>query len=358
MENFELYISLKESMQNQDLQKEIVRQEYAYAYDKKVAADSVVTAEAKKVSDALLDKERAENEKKELQSYFLYGGIGISLIFGFFVFNRFLKTRKQKGLIEDQKMVVEEKNKEILDSITYAKGIQEAILPTQGLMQQLLPDNFVLYKPKDIVAGDFYWVDEIENKVVFAVADCTGHGVPGAMVSVVCHNALHRAIHEFHLAKPNEILDKTRELVIETFENQDREVKDGMDIALCVLDKTKMKLEYAGANNSLYLIRNEELIEYKADKQPIGKYAVNTPFSITAIDLTANDLIYIFTDGYPDQFGGEKGKKFKYKNLKDLLIRNHTSSLSEQKGLLDDAFEKWKGSIEQVDDVCIIGLRI
>ena len=234
---YERFIHLQDSLQNKEIERELVRQEFNFEFQKKTEQDSIKNAERQKVHEAELAAEKAENEKREQQAYYLYGIIALILIFGFFIFNRFLITRKQKAQIEEQKIIVEEKNNEILDSINYAKGIQEAILPTADRMQELLGEHFVLYHPKDIVAGDFYWVDQIEGITVFAAADCTGHGVPGAMVSVVCHNALHRSIHEFNLSTSNSILDKTRELVIETFETTDRVVKDGMDIALGAYNK-------------------------------------------------------------------------------------------------------------------------
>lgn len=358
LEMYEEFVELKDSLRDKELEKELIRNEYSYQYQQQAREDSLKAAEQQKVNEALLTAEKAENEKRKQQSYFLYGVIALVLIFGGFILNRFLLTRKQKRQFEDQKILVEEKNNEIVDSINYAKGIQEAILPPSERMKSLLGDHFVLYKPKDIVAGDFYWADQIGEHIIYAAADCTGHGVPGAMVSVVCHNALHRCIHEFGLSSPDEILNKTRDLVIETFETTAREVKDGMDIALCAINKSKMTLQYAGANNNLYLIRKGEMIEYKADKQPVGKHPNQQSFSKQEIKLEKGDLIYVFTDGYPDQFGGEKGKKFKYKNLKNLLMGMHQHPLSEQQSKLDATFEQWKGDMEQLDDVCVIGVRV
>lgn len=258
---------------------------------------------------------------------------------------------------------IAEKNKEITDSITYAKRIQDAILPPTRLVTEYLPENFVLYKPKDIIAGDFYWMEKIDNQVIFAAADCTGHGVPGAMVSVVCHNALNRSVREFGLTLPGEILDKTRELVIRTFEKSDKEVKDGMDISICSFTPKTMKLKFAGANNGLYHIKNGELIEVKGDKQPIGKFALNSPFHTHEIQLSSGDSIYMTTDGFADQFGGPStkskfgGKKFKYKPLKELILKNINLPLANQKEALNIAFDEWRGSHEQVDDVCIWGVR-
>lgn len=251
---------------------------------------------------------------------------------------------------------LQEQHKEITDSINYAKRIQSAILPTNKIVKEYLQDSFILYKPKDVVSGDFYWMEHSDGKVFFAAADCTGHGVPGAMVSVVCNNALNRSVREYEMSTPGDILDKTKELVIKEFEKSEDEVKDGMDIALCCLEGNK--LAYLGAHNPLWIIRNQEIIEIKADKQPIGKFEFEKPFTTHEIDLIKGDSIYVFSDGYPDQFGGEKGKKYKTGNLKKLLLSIQNHPMEKQRDLLKDEFEKWRGSIEQIDDVCIIGVRI
>ncbi|PJA09326.1 MAG: hypothetical protein COX70_01995 [Flavobacteriales bacterium CG_4_10_14_0_2_um_filter_32_8] len=264
----------------------------------------------------------------------------------------------QKEEIEIQHHILEDKNKEITDSINYAKRIQDAILPPLKLVRGYIPDSFILYEPKDIVAGDFYWMEGVNNLIIFAAADCTGHGVPGAMVSLVCHNAMNRAVREFMLVEPDEILNKTRELVIETFEKSDNEVKDGMDIALCTINTESNKLSFAGANNGLYFIRNGELTEIKPDKQPIGKYIDAKPFTKHVMNLEKGDVIYTFSDGYADQFGGPKGKKFMYKPFREMLLSIHEKPMEEQHELLSDSFKKWRGEIEQIDDVCIIGVRI
>lgn len=274
-----------------------------------------------------------------------------------------------------QKQQIEEKNSEIIDSITYAKRIQEAILPSKELIRSELPESFVYYAPKDILAGDFYWLEMIDDMVIWAAADCTGHGIPGAMVSVVCHNALNRSVHEFGLRSAGKILDKTRELVIESFEKSQHQVKDGMDIALCILHKKTQKLQFAGANNPLWLVRKKEdfeqqdglyladetdlaLMEIKGDKQPIGQHYVQKAFNQHEVKLNPNDQIYVFSDGFADQFGGEKGKKLKAKNLKSLILEYASAPIIDQGVQLQTSFERWKGDFEQLDDVCVIGVRV
>ncbi|HYG49652.1 MAG TPA: tetratricopeptide repeat protein, partial [Flavobacteriales bacterium] len=263
---------------------------------------------------------------------------------------------------KDAEELVREKQKEILDSINYAKRLQEAILPPIDFIYTHLPESFVLYKPKDIVAGDFYFMEVVDDVVIVAAADSTGHGVPGAMVSVVCSNALHRSVNEFGLTDPGNILGKTRELVIQTFEKSTSEVKDGMDISLCAIkknsDNNSVNVSWAGANNPLWYFKNNQMHEITATKQPIGKSYEMLPFTTHHIEMTKGDCIYLFTDGFADQFGGEKGKKFKYSNLQKLLIEKSVLQPARAHAELDTVFEAWKGPLEQVDDVCIIGIKL
>ena len=254
--------------------------------------------------------------------------------------------------------LVNEKNKEITDSIQYAKHIQNGILPSTSIINACLPQSFVCYKPKDIVAGDFYWIEEKDEYIIFAACDCTGHGVPGAMVSVICSNALNRAVKEFGLLQPGDILTKVRELVVQTFERSESEVKDGMDISLCAWNKTTNELLWAGANNPLWYVQNKQMKIISPDKQPIGKTDNPMPFTTHKIQLNTGDCIYVFTDGYADQFGGDKGKKFKTKQLQDILTANSHKEMEEQKDILEKSLSEWKGNLEQIDDVLIIGVRI
>lgn len=297
-------------------------------------------------------------EIKSTIRYFFYIIVFTVVFFEIYYFKTInIKFHK---LLELKNKEIAHKNQEIIDSINYAKRIQDAILLPIDLVKNYLPNSFIIFKPKDIVAGDFYWVEEVEGKVIFAAADCTGHGVPGAMVSVVCHNALNQALREYKLTDPGKILDKTRELVIQQFSKSKQNVKDGMDISLCVLDKKNNTLRYAGANNPLWLLRKSdvEINEIKPNKQAIGKVDAAQNFTTHKVELESGDQLYIFTDGFADQFGGEKGKKYKYKPFKDLLIANRNKTLNEQSALILKEFENWKKDLEQVDDVCIIGFRL
>lgn len=265
--------------------------------------------------------------------------------------------------ITEQKKIIEEKNKDITDSISYAKRIQNATLPPKELKNKLFPQAFVLFKPKDIVSGDFYWFAEINGNKFIAAADCTGHGVPGAMVSVVCSNALNRAIKEYDLTEPGKILDKVREIVVETFSKSESNlVNDGMDISFCTImaqEKSETKtVLWAGANNPLWYIQNNELKEITANKQPVGICDNPLPYTTHIIHCKTNDALYLFSDGYADQFGGLKGKKLKYKQFSEFVLSIQNMTMPEQEIFLDEKFESWKGDMEQVDDVLVIGVRI
>lgn len=312
--------------------------------------------EVNDAQEKTIEKEKANIALKEERNRYLIIGLVLTGLLVLAVFFVLFKVRKAKKEVEIQKDLVIEKNKEITDSINYAKRLQDALLPTTESLRIALSNHFVLYLPKDIVAGDFYWMEQTDNADYIAVADCTGHGVPGAMVSVVCCNALNKAVRELEIRDTGEILDKVTDIVVETFEKSGHEVKDGMDIALCRIDKKKEKIQFSGANNPLYILNGKELIEYKGTKQPVGNYSDRRPFETHEIVVEKNSKFYLFTDGYADQFGGEKGKKLKYKGFKNLLIESSNLSAEEASQTLHQAFEKWKSNYEQIDDVCVLGI--
>lgn len=362
----ERYLATKDSISSDEDKEALLRIEMRYEYQKKAQADRIKAADAARIKDAQLAAEQSENKRRQQQTYYLGGGLFLVTLLSLFLFNRFRVKRRQNAIIEAQKIEVDaanailgEKNKEVLDSINYARRIQSALLlPDRERMNQLLKKYFVLYLPKDIVAGDFYWLEEKDDTVLFAVADCTGHGVPGAMVSVVCHNALNKAVNEFGLTNPGDILEKTREIVLKEFGSKSNEVRDGMDIALYRLKGRE--LTYSGAYNPLWIIRNGggEIEEIKADKQPIGHFERSGNFTTHCITLDEGDQIYLFSDGYPDQFGGEKGKKLKTKNFKNLIHSYSSFPVEQQEKMLKEAFFKWSGDFGQIDDVCVFGMKI
>ena len=405
---YELHIEMRDSINNSKTEKAAIKQQTKYEYEKRAATDSIQSAEQKNVLNAQIIAQNANLSQERSFKYSLFGGLGLVILFSLFIINRLRLTRRQKVEIElkntalndrnieiaYQKELVEQKNTEILDSITYAQRIQSAILPPFKLIEKYLPNSFVLYKPKDIVAGDFYWLEPVveverahagapsgspkgganttqEEIVYFAAADCTGHGVPGAMMSVMCSNALTKCVKELQLTKPSEILDETTKIIESRFERSEQLVLDGMDLALCKLNIVTKELEYAGANNPLWIVHgesasvststsgwSERLLEIKADKQPIGQYDDRKPYTNHKIQLKEGDSIYIFSDGYIDQFGGPKGKKLKAKAFKKLILSIQDNDLSSQLVLIDNKFEEWKGEIEQIDDVCVIGVRV
>jgi len=332
-----------------------------------------------------LELEATETENKAKSTLLIISLLALVSIavFALFAYKNYTKVKRANKVIQEknneislQKFLVESKQKEIIDSITYAKRLQEAILPSTHFLTKHFPKNFILYKPKDIVAGDFYWAEtfsasgnpksiEEADLVYIAAADSTGHGVPGALVSVVCSNALNRSLKEFQITEPGKILDKTRELVLETFEKSGEEVKDGMDISLLCIDRKNKKVSWSGANNPLWYClppfnenNTDSIIEIKADKQSVGKTEYQKPFTSHEIKYVENSVFYLFTDGLPDQFGGKSGKKFKYKQFSELINANYQLPLKEQYDLIHSAFTNWKKDLEQTDDVCVIGVQL
>ncbi len=267
---------------------------------------------------------------------------------------------RQKEEVERQSRKVVELYKNVTDSIRYAKRLQDSILPPDKRIRELLPESFVFYRPKDIVSGDFYWVDRIDDRVAFAAVDCTGHGVPGAFMSLIGHNGLNQAVREQGRSRPSEVLKVLNKIAFDAL-HKDREemmVRDGMDMALCNYDPQRMVLEYAGANSPLYLVRGEEVLRFTPDKRPIGSFDLEGhAFTDHRIKLEQGDMVYIFSDGYADQFGGPRGKKFLYKRFRDLLLEVSRFPIEQQRSMLDEAFKGWRGAHEQVDDILVIGMR-
>ena len=321
----------------------------------------------------------ALNSNLSLNEILTHGGLLLTTVAIFTIFLIYLRTNLTKKEIISRlalaasneelaisKNIIEEKNKDINDSINYALRIQQAIFPPVEKLEANLNDYFVFFQPKDIVSGDFYWFNKVETTpqdgspnqevIVVAAVDCTGHGVPGALMSIIGNTILNQSLKEPKVNTPADALSYlNRQLA-----NNIHSINDGMDLSFCAINQLTMQLQYAGANNSLYIVRNKELIELKPDKKSIGgsHFELDKVFTNHIFELEKGDNIYLFTDGYADQFGGEKGKKLKYKSFQNLLLSISDLKMDIQKSKLEAYFSEWKGELDQVDDVLVIGIRI
>ncbi len=360
LEMFRQYQAANDYVNSVQQTREMSNLEFMHKYQSKTMADSIRNAQLEREKKTLIEKSEITRRNQQLKQWLLVGGGLAATLVAFLMFNRFRTSQRQKRIIEEQKEVVEVKNREILASINYAKRLQDAILPPMNLVACHLPDHFIFYQPKDIVAGDFYWIECIDDVVFIAAADCTGHGVPGAMVSVVCSNALSKAVYEENLKSTASILHRTRDLVIEKFGRSDKEVMDGMDISLCAVNRKTGKILWSGANFPLWYRKDgsTEITEIAADKQPVGKFVFKKPFHEVALNLNEVEQIYLFSDGFADQFGGPNRKKFYSGNFKKLLESIAHLPMKEQGAAISEIFNSWKGSHFQIDDVCVISFRL
>ncbi len=322
-------------------------------------------------------KERTDKQDTEMLASFKsirYSNIFLSIIaivIGIivtFYILRVVRLEEQKravvaerDAVQEQKDIIEEINQEIMASINYAKRIQTTILPSEKTLNEQLGDHFVYFKPRDIVSGDFYWcVNHVDQDVVWiAAADCTGHGVPGAFVSFVCHKALNECVNDHHITEPAAVLDKATELVESAFGGGvSEDVKDGMDIALCKITLSTKKMEFAGAHNPAYVVRKGELMEFKGDRQPIGAYEYRKPFNGHQIDLQESDMVYLASDGFLDQFGGPKNKRYQSKRFREFLVSISALKPADQQTKLESELIAWQGDEQQIDDVLVMGIRV
>ena len=324
----------------------------------------IKASDGKVVAILEADIEFSEFKKMVNNQYLNRAIVMLLIIIIFFIFFA-LYTRKilreealQKRLLANQKRIIEFKNKDIMDSIHYALKIQTAMLPTYSSFENHFTDSFILYQSKDVVAGDFYWLEEIEDDIFIAVADCTGHGVPGAILSIICANALEKVICEMKVSDPGKILDEVREIVINFLTKGDHEMNDGMDIALCKINRKTYSMCYSGAYNPVYIVRGDGMIITEPCKQPVGRFLHQKSFKSTWHNLEKGDALYLFTDGFADQFGGPRKKKFKYKQFRNLILSHARKSMAEQKHIMLNTFHTWRGSEEQIDDVCVVGVQI
>lgn len=361
-ENAFKYLKIAKDNSDSSISSSIIKQQaqleinFENSYQEK--QDSVLRFSAQKQKDL---EHEAALQKQKMFATAVTAGLLIVLVIAIMVFRSYKNEKRSSEIINQQKQIVDIKNKEILDSINYAKKIQQAIIPSIAEVKNIFPNSFVLLLPKDIVSGDFYWVTKTGQQAFFAVADCTGHGVPGGFMSMLGTALLNEIINEKNIYEPVDILDMLKLKIIMALRQSENanESKDGMDIALIQINLNTQELTFAGANNSMYLLRDNILREYKGDKFPIGFVGKNDKqFTQQKIQLQSNDLLYMFTDGYPDQFGGPQGKKFKYKPLEEILTNIAPSPMDEQRQTLLNRHENWKGTLEQVDDICVTGIRI
>jgi serine phosphatase RsbU (regulator of sigma subunit) len=344
--------SFTDSLYNSEKATEVTKLQYQF--------DAAQAAKIKKLEEEKLEAERrAKEEQQKIILYSISTGFILVLALAFFIFRGYRQKQKANLIISAQKKILEEKNKDITDSINYARRIQEAILPDKEIKYRIFPDAFVLFQPRDVVSGDFYWFSEKNGKRIIAAADCTGHGVPGAFMSMIGNSFLNEIVNERGITRPSEILNELRHLVIKSLKQKEESgsPRDGMDISLLCFSENHV--EWAGANNPLWIVHNGNLTAFAPDKQPIGlHHGENLPFTNHKISPEKGSSLYIFSDGYADQFGGAKGKKFREKQLKELLLSIQMKSMQEQEEVLLSTFQNWKGELEQIDDVLVIGVRI
>lgn len=381
------YSALKKELNNEDNKRLANEIEARFQDEKK----QLIIEQQKKdgeVKDAKIAQQDEESKRKNQQLIFIGIGLFLMIIISFIIYRNLQRKKRdnalitqQKNEISQQKDEIEEKHNEIKDSIDYAQRIQSALLTNNKIWESISPDYFILFQPKDVVSGDFYWSHTIKNEkqdlAIWCAADCTGHGVPGAFMSMLGISFLNEIVIEGGEVRTDQVLNQLRSRIIASLMKESSEIKqrDGMDISFCVWNKQTNELSFSGANNPLWIIRknnsdvfenstksddgNLVLIELKADKMPVGQFADElTPFQSQTIKLNQGDMIYSFSDGYCDQFGGPNGKKFRQANFKKLLFTIFGKTAREQKTELVNNFKNWKNSNEQVDDVCVIGIRI
>ena len=352
MESHKLYISYKDSLFNTENEKKMLATQMNFNFEKEKSLITAKQEEQNKVSEL--------NSKR--QQIVIISTIILLVLVAFItvlVYRSYLQKNKANQVISHQKELVEEKQKEILDNITYAKRIQTSRLPSQSFINENAKNNFIMFQPKDIVSGDFYWATKNHNKFYLATADCTNHGVSGSMMSMLCISILNEVVNERGILSTGDILNETRKEIIKSLNpNGNENVSDGMDCTLCAFDFENKTLEYSSANNNFYIVRNGEIINIKADKMPVGLGVRLDSFTTHKIQLQSGDVVYTLSDGYCDQFGGENNKKFKAKQFEQLLLTIQNKNMSEQKQILTDTFNNWTKGYEQTDDVLVIGVEI
>lgn len=345
------HVQYKDSVFNETSSSQLLDVREKYETEKKDAAIEILNTEN--------ELSKSELDRKKVLIYSGISVVALLLVLFVFVIKSNIRKNRTNALLEHQNVIIEEKQKEIVDSINYARRIQYTLLANQDLLKALLPRHFILFEPKAIVSGDFYWLTHTNGYIYLAVCDCTGHGVPGAFMSLLNSNFLNEAINEKQITEPGQVLDYVRQRLINSLDGGN----DGMDAILVKIpdnlsNATTTEITYASANNKLIKVRKGVLEELPADKMPVGKGERVGNFTTRRLDVVKGDMLYLYTDGYADQFGGEKGKKFKYKTLNQLLVSVSSETPSIQEEKLRQSFTSWKGDLEQVDDVCIMGIEI
>jgi len=395
LEYYQEEIAMRDSLQNEENYKQTQKQQARYEYEKQAAVDSIAHAKAIEIKN--LDIVRIEEEKKAqaAQRNMLIVGLGLMIVLAIFIFRSYKHKKRANVLLAEQKHEIEEKNEElnqqneeiltqrdeieqqrdivikqkdrieeihgeITSSIRYAERIQSAILATEKYLLESVTEHFILFKPRDVVSGDFYFVTKLNKYLIVAAADCTGHGVPGAFMSMMGTAFLSEIVNKKHITQTHQVLNELRSKIITALNQKSvgSESKDGMDISLCAINLETNICQFAGANNPLYVVKGDKITQIKGDKMPIAIYDRMYEFTTHEIQLEKGDTLYMFSDGYADQFGGPNDKKFMYKPFKQLLLDNVASPMFQQKEILNETFETWKGNNDQIDDVLVIGIKI
>jgi serine phosphatase RsbU (regulator of sigma subunit) len=368
LKHFRSYVELRDSLYSQDRSKELVRQELEFNFKREQEEQRL--KQEKKEEQARIESQRQRNIIISASAALVV----LSLLLGFSIWQYRLKNRSKMELeisnrslheknaeLEVSKEIIEHQHREITDSIRYARQIQHAVLPEHADLKSAFANAFVIFEPKDVISGDFYWVSQHGSQTILATVDCTGHGVPGGFMSMLGVSLLNELVIDQRLNSPAQILSRLREKVISSLrqKGEEGEQKDGMDMTLFAIDSDKDILTYSTANHIFYHVRNSEISEYKGDRHPVGIFGDELlPFNEGQISIQKGDRFYAFTDGYPDQFGGPKGKKFKYQQLKETILLIQDKEMEEQGKILASTFQKWKGTLEQIDDVTLVGIEI
>jgi serine phosphatase RsbU (regulator of sigma subunit)/Flp pilus assembly protein TadD len=366
--SYQEYIITKDSIVNEEVRKAVTQKQMRFEFDKQLLSDSIQAAVKENFLQQKIEAGEKESALQRKMLFISFGALLLVLGLAFVIYRSYKQNKKaskiisiQKEKVEEQKLFLEIKNKEIVDSINYAKSIQEAILPAEKTLDQLLQNYFIFFRPRDIVSGDFYWAAERNGSVFLAVADCTGHGVPGAFMSMLGVSLLNEIVIERGIDNPAEILDTLRARVIMALKQEDalNRNKDGMDISLLKLDKTKSEITFSAAVNKILFWSGGELKVVQGDKQPIGlSFGVSKKFTNHVFPYKKGDMVYMMTDGFADQFGGSTGKKFKFKPFMEAIRNFSQTDIREQKIKLTGIFDSWKASHEQVDDVLVVGFKV